>query len=82
MKILALIGVLAILIAIGSAVFFFGGFYSVAGTAQDPAIIASALIHVRQASISHHATDIPPMSRTPASTTAGSSSASSLREVA
>ena len=62
MKILALIGVLAILIAIGTAVFFFGGFYSVAGTAQDPAIVASALIHVRQASISHHATDIPPMS--------------------
>ena len=62
MKILALIGGLAILIAIGTAVFFFGGFYSVAGTAQDPAIIASALIRVRQASISHHATDIPPMS--------------------
>ena len=62
MKILALIGGLAILIAIGTAVFVFGGFYSVAGTAQDPAIIASALIHVRQASISHHATDIPPMS--------------------
>src|ERR1700730_8084323 len=62
MKILALIGGLAILITIGSAVFFFGGFYSVAGTAQDPAIIASALIHVRQASISPHATDIPPMS--------------------
>jgi mono/diheme cytochrome c family protein len=62
MRILALIGVLAVLVVIGAAVYFFGGFYSVAGTAQDPAIVASALIRVRQASISHHATDIPPMS--------------------
>ena len=62
MRILAVIGVLAILIALGAAVFFFGGFYSVAGTAEDPAIVASALIKIRQASISHHATDIPPMS--------------------
>ena len=62
MRILALIGVLAILIALGTAVYFFGGFYSVAGTAQDPAIVAWALIKVRQASISHHAAGIPPMS--------------------
>ena len=62
MRILALIGVLAILIALGTAAVFFGGFYSVAGTAQDPAIVAWALVKVRQASISHHAAGIPPMS--------------------
>jgi len=62
MRILAAIGVLAILLAIGAAVFFFGGFYSVAGTAQDPAIVTSALVRVRVASISHHATEAPPMS--------------------
>ncbi len=33
---LALIGVLAILAAIAAAVFFFGGFYSVAATVDDP----------------------------------------------
>jgi mono/diheme cytochrome c family protein len=62
MRILALIGALAILVAIGAAVFFFGGFYSVAGTEQDPAIIASALIHIRQASISRHASAVPSIS--------------------
>ena len=62
MRFLAIIGALAIIIAIGAVVFFFGGYYSVAGTAQDPAIVASALIKVRQASISHHATEAPPMS--------------------
>lgn len=62
MRILAVIGALAIIIALGAVVFFFGGYYSVAGTSQDPAIVASALIKVRQASISHHATDVAPMS--------------------
>ena len=62
MRFLAIIGALAIIIALAAVVYFFGGFYSVAGTAQDPAIVASALIKVRQASISHHATEAPPMS--------------------
>ena len=62
MRFLAIIGALAIIIALAAVVYFFGGFYSVAGTAQDPAIVASALIKVRQASISHHAAGIPPMS--------------------
>jgi hypothetical protein len=39
MCILAIIGVLAIIAGIGAAVFFFGGFYSVAGTAEDPAVV-------------------------------------------
>jgi len=62
MKFLAAVGVLAILLAIGAGVFFFGGFFSVAATRQDPAFVSSALIYVRQASIARHAVDLPPMS--------------------
>ena len=62
MRILAVIGALAILVGIGAAVFFFGGFYSVAGTAEDPAIVTWALTRVRTASINRHADDQPPAS--------------------
>lgn len=62
MKTLALIGVLAILAAIAGAVYFFGGYYSVAGTAEEPAVVKWALGHVRQASVARHATDRPPAS--------------------
>jgi mono/diheme cytochrome c family protein len=60
MRLLAAIGVLAIVVAIGAAVYFFGGFYSVAGTQEDPALVKWALVKVRNASIAHHATDKPP----------------------
>ena len=62
MRILAAIGALAIIIGIGAAVYFFGGFYSIAGTAEDPAIVNWALVRVRMASINHHAQDQPPAS--------------------
>jgi len=62
MRILAVIGALAIIVVIGAAVFFFGGFYSVAGTSEDPAIVRWALIQVRTASIDRHAQDQPPAS--------------------
>src|SRR5215510_559072 len=62
MRILAVIGALAIVIGISAAVFFFGGFYNVAGTVEDPAIVRWALIHVRTASIDRHAQDRPPTS--------------------
>ena len=62
MRILAVIGALAIIVGIGAAVFFFGGFYSVAGTAEDPAIVTWALTRVRTASINRHADDLPPAS--------------------
>ena len=62
MRILAVIGALAIIVGIGAAVFFFGGFYSVAGTAEDPAIVTWALTQVRTASINRHADDQPPAS--------------------
>jgi mono/diheme cytochrome c family protein len=54
-KFLALIGLLGILVAIVAAVYFLGGFYSVAATEEEPAIIKSLLIQVRQASIARHA---------------------------
>lgn len=60
MKILATIGALAVAVAVVAAVFFFGGFYSVAGTAGESAIVKWALIQVRTASISRHAADTPP----------------------
>ena len=62
MRILAAVGLLAILVAIAGAVAFFGGFYSVAATQEDPRIVAEALVRVRQASISRHATELPPAS--------------------
>ena len=55
MRILAVVGALAIIAGVSAAVFFFGGFYSVAGTVEDPAIVRWALIQVRTASIDRHA---------------------------
>jgi mono/diheme cytochrome c family protein len=60
MRILAAIGALAVVAAIGAGVFFFGGFYNVAGTQEDPAIVHWALVQVREASIGRHANDKPP----------------------
>jgi hypothetical protein len=60
MRILALIGALAIIVGIVAAIFFFGGYYSVAGTAEDPAAVTWALTHVRNASIKRYALDQPP----------------------
>ena len=61
MRILAAIGALAIIGAAIAAVFFFGGFFSVAGTAEDPAIVKWALIQVRTASIDRTAKDTLPV---------------------
>jgi Cytochrome C oxidase, cbb3-type, subunit III len=55
LKVLALIGLLAILAAIGKAVFFFGGYYNVAATHPDPAIVDLVLERVRDASVARHA---------------------------
>jgi mono/diheme cytochrome c family protein len=60
MRILAVIGALAVIFAVGAAAFVFGGYYSVAGTAEDPGIVRWALVQVRMASIAHHAIDQPP----------------------
>jgi hypothetical protein len=74
MRILAVIGALAIIVGIGAAVFFFGGFYSVAGTAEDPAVVTWALTQLRNASIDRYAQGQPPSSiniNDPASVQAG-----------
>ena len=60
MRILTLIGALAFAAGIGAAVVFFGGYYSVAGTQEDPALVHWALVQVRTASINRHATDPTP----------------------
>jgi mono/diheme cytochrome c family protein len=56
-RFLAFIGVIAILVAVAAAVFFFGGFYSVAANVEDPGIVRRALIKIREASIARHAPD-------------------------
>lgn len=60
MRFLAFIGALAIIAAIGAAIFFFGGFYNVGETANNPAIVDWALASVRGASVVAHATDAAP----------------------
>src|SRR4051812_17432492 len=60
MRFLAAIGFIAIISAIVAGIYFFAGFYSVAGTAEDPGIVTWALVQVRKASIERHATDTPP----------------------
>jgi mono/diheme cytochrome c family protein len=60
MRLLAVIGALAIVVAIAAAVYFFGGFYSVAAT-EEIRPVAWVLAQVRQASVDRHATDGPPM---------------------
>ena len=64
MRRLAFIGVLAILAAIAAGVYFFGGFYNIAASEEDPGIVQWALTTVRIASIDHHANDAPPISLT------------------
>ena len=56
---LSVIGLLTILVGTGAAIFFFGGFFSVAANDPDPDIVNWALIHVREASIARYATDQP-----------------------
>jgi mono/diheme cytochrome c family protein len=67
-RLLALIGVLAIIVAVAAAAFFFDGFYSIAATEQDSGVVAWALIQVREASIDRHATNTPPGSLDDAAT--------------
>jgi hypothetical protein len=61
-RFLALIGVIAIVVAVAAAVYFFGGFYNVSALQEDPAIVKSALAKIRKASVSRHAKDSPPAS--------------------
>src|SRR3984885_4181420 len=60
MRILAGIGGLGIVGAAAAAIFFFGGFYNVAGAVPDLDLVHWALVQVRTASITRHATDRAP----------------------
>src|SRR6202166_4652936 len=60
MRILAGIGGLAILAAVAVAIFFLGGFYSVAGAEPDLDLVHWTLARVRTVSINRHAGDQPP----------------------
>lgn len=60
MRFLAFIGALAIAVAIGAATFFFGGYFNIAASVEDPDIVNRALTRVREASIDHYAKDRPP----------------------
>ena len=71
MRLLAFIGFIAIVAAIGAAVFFFGGYYSVAGTAWEPPIVKWALVQVRKASVVRFATEQPPIPLDEAAVKAG-----------
>jgi len=55
MRTLAYIGVLAIIAAVGAAIFFFGGFFNVAASEPNPGIVNWALVKVRMASVERHA---------------------------
>jgi mono/diheme cytochrome c family protein len=60
MRFLAVIGLLALIIAVAAASYFFLGFYNVAASGDDPDIVKSALIRVRNASIAKKAGGQPP----------------------
>jgi mono/diheme cytochrome c family protein len=55
MRFLAVIGTLAIVVAVAAAVFFFGGYFNVAATNPDPAVVDWALKQVRMASVARYA---------------------------
>ena len=63
LKFLAFIGILAILNAIAVGIYFFGGYYSVAGTADESDLVTWALVRIRTASIERLANNSPPLGR-------------------
>ncbi len=54
MRVLAALGALAIVLAVLAGIFFFGGFYDVSASANEPAIVKWALVRTRIASIGRH----------------------------
>jgi mono/diheme cytochrome c family protein len=63
MRLLAIIGALAIIVGILAGGFFFGGFYNIAASVEDPQLVSWALPKVREASIDRHSKGLaPPMS--------------------
>ena len=62
MRILAVIGALGIIVAIGALIFFFGGFFNVAEDKENTGVVNWTLEHVRVASVARRASDTPPFS--------------------
>ena len=60
MRLLAIIGALAIVAGIVVAGFFFLGFYNIAASEDDPAIVTWALPKVREASIDRYSAGLKP----------------------
>ena len=60
MRLLALIGLVAIVVGVAALVFFFGGFFNVAATNPEPEPVKWALIKVRMAAVDRYANDRPP----------------------
>lgn len=58
-RILAVVGALAILLGVGASVFFFGGFFDVAENVANPPPVDWALATVRAASVARHAAGAP-----------------------
>jgi mono/diheme cytochrome c family protein len=61
MRFLAAIGAIAIVVAIAAGVYLFGGFYNVAASVEDAAIVEWALAHIRDASMKRHASEPSPI---------------------
>jgi len=60
MRLLALIGLVAVVVGVAALVFFFGGFFNVAATNAEPEPVKWALIKARMAAVDRYATDRPP----------------------
>ena len=63
-NVLAAIGLLSVIMGASAAIFFFGGYFNVAATASEPALMRWALIHVREASVQRHANELPSVALT------------------
>src|SRR5579859_7804290 len=62
LRLLALVGLIAIIATIGAAMYLFGGFYDVAANSGTRGLIDHALELIRDASVSRRATAAPPIS--------------------
>lgn len=62
LRLLTLIGLIAIVVGIAAAVYLFGGFYDVAANSETRGLVDNALERIRDASVSRRATAKPPMS--------------------
>lgn len=61
MRLLAVIGALAVLAILFGAIYFFGGYYSVAATEEHSDPVAWALARIRLASVARHGDATPPL---------------------